>query len=716
MSQLANRFEQAVARVRAGSSAEIEARSLYAELTDAERLSLLDGDTSIWIGLGSIAQFGYNAHPYAMGAVERLGIPGIRFVDGPRGCVSGHGTAFPVPMARGATWDIALEEQVGEVIGREIRAQGGNFFGGICINLPRHPAWGRAQESYGDEPYHLGEFGAALARGTQKYVMACVKHFALNSMENARFKVDVNISEADLHDMYLPHFKRVIDANVAAVMSAYNSVNGEWAGQNSYLLTTVLRDIWRWGGVTISDFVFGFRDAAKSLMAGLDVEAPFIQQRGHRLPGQLDEGKATWDAVQRAGVRSLTAQLNSYATREDGDFDAAIMAEPAARALSRKVAARAMVLLKNEPVGATPLLPLIPANVGSIALIGRLATAPNMGDEGSSNVRAPSYVSPLDGIRAAFPNTRIDVVSDDDPQAAAQAAAVAEVVIVIAGYNQHDEGEFMGESIATDPALGALMPPLPPGYDPASRRERAIKIASGGDRASLTLRPIDETIIQAVAAANPRTVVAVVAAGAVLTEAWRDRVPALLLMWYAGMEGGHALADVLTGAQNPAGRLPFAIPTSAEHLPSFDREATAISYDRFHGQRLLDKLGVAAAFPHGFGLSYSRFSIVDAQVRTRDEHGVTLRIEVENHTPRSGRHVVQVYGRSQAGPYTNQRLLLGFAAIEVEANSVATTEVAASYLPLARWNSEQRIRITPNAADIVLEVSSFAGDPDAIIV
>ena len=130
---------------------------------------------------------GYNLEPIVAGAVPRLGVPGIRFSDGPRGAVIGRSTAFPVPMARGATWDPGLEERVGEAIGAEIRAQGGNLFGGVCINLLRHPAWGRAQETYGEEPVLLGAMGAALARGAQRHVMACVKHYACNSMENARF-------------------------------------------------------------------------------------------------------------------------------------------------------------------------------------------------------------------------------------------------------------------------------------------------------------------------------------------------------------------------------------------------------------------------------------------------------------------------------------------------------------------------------------------------
>jgi beta-glucosidase len=238
----------------------------------------------------------------------------------------------------------------------------------------------------------------------------------------------------------------------------------------------------------------------------------------------------------------------------------------------------------------------------------------------------------------------------------------------------------------------------------------------GGDRASLSLRPVDEEIIRAVAAANPSTVVAVVAAGAVLTEGWRAEVPAVLMMWYPGMEGGHALADVLTGAHNPSGRLPFSIPTSEAHLPFFDREATAITYDRFHGQRLLDKLGVPAAFPHGFGLSYSTFAVRAAAVDSVEEGAATLTVQVANTGGRDGIHVVQVYGRSSAGPYAGELFLSGFAPVSVPAASAASVSVPVSLRPLAAWDAGERRRVLPHPGDVELEVGSHAHDPDAVLV
>lgn len=717
-------FVAAVDAVRAGGAAEHEAKRLYDRLTGDERLGLLDGDVPFWPGLRAMLTEGYNLRPYVHGEVARLGIPGTRFVDGPRGCVAGQGTAFPVAMARGATWDVELEEAIGDAIGREVRAQGGNFFGGVCVNLPRHPAWGRVQETYGDDPLHLGELGAALTRGTERHVMACVKHFALNSMENARFTVDVQVDDATLHDVYLPHFKRSIDEGASAVMAAYNSVNGEWAGQNRMLLTEVLREQWGWGGITATDFIWGMRDGAAALEAGMDLEEPAAQQRATQLRAQLEAGETSWASVERSGVRILATQLRSYARRSANDPEPEVMACAAHRSLAREAAARSMVLLKNDPVAGAPVLPL-EDDVASIAVIGRLAVEANLGDHGSSNVRAPSHVSPVDGIRRAFPNATVTLVTDDDPAVAAEAARGADVAVVVAGYTAADEGEYVGQDTMMRPELLALFPPMPEGFDlfggrgdgaPPDDATPIMTGGMGGDRASLRLRPVDERIIGAVADANERTVVAIVAAGAVITEAWRDQVPATLIMWYAGMEGGHALADVLAGRHNPSGRLPFSIPAAEEHLPFFDRDATSITYDRYHGQRLLDRLGVEAAFPHGYGLSYTTFAIDEAAVVGTAEHGPQLRVGVRNTGARDGRHVVQVYGRRRTGNYADELLLAGFAVAEIPAGARVDVVVDVSLLALAEWDPAALRRVPPSPADVTLEVGAHAHDPSAIRV
>ena len=243
--------------------------------------------------------------------VERVGIPGFHFADGPRGATVGQATCFPVSMARGATWDVDLEERIGDVIGRELRAIGADLTGAVCVNVLRHPAWGRAQETYGEDPHHVGELGAALTRGLQRHVMACVKHFACNSMENARFTVDVTVDEEALHEVFLPHFKRIVDEGVAAVMSAYNQVNGEWCGDSRPLLTEVLRDEWGFEGFVISDWIFGMRDPARSLTAGLDVEMPYRMMRASGLRAALDSGEASWDDVDRSVERIVSTLQRS---------------------------------------------------------------------------------------------------------------------------------------------------------------------------------------------------------------------------------------------------------------------------------------------------------------------------------------------------------------------------------------------------------------------
>jgi beta-glucosidase len=708
-------FDRAVDAVRAGADAEEQARSLLALLNETERLGLLDGDEPFWPGMLDMMGKGYNLEPFVAGAVPRLGIPGVRFADGPRGAVIGRSTAFPVPMARGATWDPELEERIGEAIGAEIRAQGGNYFGGVCINLLRHPAWGRAQETYGEEPALLGAMGSALARGAQRHVMACVKHYACNSMENARFTVDVTVDDATLHEVYLPHFRAVVDAGVASVMSAYNSVNGQWCGQNRVLLEEILRDEWTFDGFVVSDFVWGLRDPVGSLAAGLDVEMPFAQQRAGTLARALGAGTADWADVERAGVRILRTQLRfaAAAAATPAPGLEAVLA-PEHLALARTAATRSMVLLRNEPVDGAPVLPLAADRLRRLAVVGRLADVGNTGDHGSSDVRAPWVVTPLAGLAEALPDVDLVRPADESAGSAADAARVADAAVVVVGYTAVDEGEYVG---SFNEELAAL---YPPSDDPNALADLARVWNEGpqfvgGDRNSLRLHPEDEALIHAVAAANPRTVVVVVAGASVVVEDWRDDVPAILMAWYAGMEGGRALADVLLGRAEPGGRLPCVMPRSEADLPAFDRNATTVVYDRWFGQRRLDRDGVSTAYPLGFGLSYTTFTIGDVDARPGPAGGIEATAVVTNTGGRPGGHVVQVYvSRPEAAGRPAERFLAGFARVEVPAGEQRPVRIVVPAERLAVRHGPGDWRLPPGSYRF--DVGAHAADPEGTAI
>jgi len=622
---------------------EAKAHELLTQLTLDEKIEMMDGDVAFWPGMVEMMGGGYADHPWPAGVISRLGIPGIRFADGPRGVVMEGATTFPVSMARGAAWDVALEERIGDVIGRELRALGGTLFGGVCINLLRHPAWGRAQETYGEDPYHLGEMGAALTRGVQRHVMACVKHFALNSMENARFKVNVRISPRALHEIYLAHFKRVVDEGVAAVMSAYNSVNGEWCGQNKVLLTDILKKKWGFAGYVLSDFMFGMRDAKKAALAGQDLEMPFQMHYHQHLKRLVENGQVPLGQVDEAVLRLLRQQLRLIRAN---NYDAAQVGSERHRALAREAAEKSIVLLQNKG----NLLPL--RNLKKIAVIGRLANTPNTGDAGSSNTRPAYVVTPLAGIQAALKD-QAEVLHDDGSnlERATATARTADAVVLVVGYTHIDEGEFLDPNTMQDLASRFPVPtpeeaPIAQSFVQGLAGQSADAFLTGGDRDWLILHPDDEALIQAIAAANPQTIVAVMAGSSVLMEAWRERVPAILMLWYPGMEGGHALADILLGRVNPSGKLPFVIPQRAEDLPFFDKDATEIKYDLWHGYRKLERYGNIPAFPFGFGLSYTRYGYANlklAQNQLGPSETLSLSLDVSNIGAHAGEEVVQLY-------------------------------------------------------------------------
>jgi beta-glucosidase len=605
------------------------------------------------------------ARPYrAGGGCERLNVPALWFTDGPRGVARGNSTAFPCTMARGASFDTDLEQRIGIAIGAEVRAQGCNLSGAVCVNLLRHPGWGRAQETYGEDPHHLGAMGAALATGIQHHnVIATVKHFAANSIENARFKVNVKMEARTLREVYLPHFKTILDAGCASVMSAYNKVNGPYCGHSHELLTDILRGDWGFKGFVHSDWMLGVY-GPDGAVAGLDVENPEPVQYGEKLIAEVEGGRIDTAVIDRACTRILTT-LYSFASTRDPlpDYPLSLVASEDHRALAREAAQKSAVLLKNEA-----LLPLAPNT--KVAIFGRLADLENTGDNGSSKVRAPYVITPYAGMRASL-GERVTLAGDEhDLETAASAARAADIAIVVAGYTAEEEGEYIP---------GQMSAGLE-GQD-AQGRVRAI----GGDRDSLSLPDNQVALIHAVSAANPRTLIVIIAGSAVLVEEWVDGVAGIIQTFYAGMEGGAALADLLSGAVNPSGKLPFTVARDAGDYPFFDKDADAITYGPLHGYTLLEESGIAPRYPFGYGLSYSRFAYSDIAVRVVGDT-IEASINVTNIGDVAGREVAQLYVGFPSGVKRPHKLLRGFASVPLGAGETRRIDFAVPLSELGWWD------------------------------
>ena len=489
---------------------------ILTELTTEEKIGIMSGQVTEKKLLDDLFVIEhYNVKPYPTLAVERLGIPNVRFVDGPRGVVSGSATCFPVSMARGATFDRKLEEEIGEAIGAEVRAQGGNYYGGVCINLPRNPRWGRAQECYGEDQYHLGEMGAALTRGVQSQnVMACIKHFAMNSIENARFKADVYADKRALHEVYLPHFKRCIEEGAASVMGAYNKVYGEQASESRLLLRDILRDKWGFEGFTLSDFLWAVKDAVKAVKNGMNIEMPCFCHYNEELPKALEEGRIEMEDLDEAVGYILRTSLY-YETRKDPkEYNAELLACPEHIAIAKRAAQEAMVLLKNNG----KILPFDKKRTDKILVLGVLGDTENIGDHGSSKVHPYYTITPLKGLMKKLPTAQVLYYDGKDPDRARELAKDADAVVIVAGYIHSDEGEYLAD--------------------------RSDIAEMGGDRDTMRLHQRDINLIKAVKGICKNTVVSIVGSSAILIDEWEADVPAIIFSFYSGMEGGNALSDI----------------------------------------------------------------------------------------------------------------------------------------------------------------------------
>ncbi|MFW2388550.1 MAG: beta-glucosidase family protein [Polyangiales bacterium] len=646
-------FLVAVAIIIACSSDEgvdLEQRvdELVAQMTLEEKAAQMAGDSGIFLPDGGTL--------WGVPGVERLGVPRFTMSDGPRGLGSVQGaTTFPVGMARSATWEPELERRVGAAMGRELRAAGGNILLAPTINNLRHPSWGRSQETYGEDVHLLSRMAVAFVDGVQEYALANPKHYAANSIEDTRFEVDVTIDERTLREIYLKHFRAaVLEGGAASVMSAYNSVNGQFCGENEHLIRDILKGEWGFDGFVLSDWIFGTQSTLGSALNGLDIEMPIAMVYGEPLLTAVQDGDVPESVIDDA-VRRMVRKKLQYRLDQPSGLPEDVIGSNEHLALAREAAVEGSVLLKN----ASGTLPLDRAALTRIAVVGLLADTPNTGDNGSSSTRPDFVVTALQGIEeAAGLAAEVDHIGKDvlDAEDIATIEA-ADAVVVVTGLTFEDEGEGL---------IGA------------------------GDRDELGLSAEREALIKDAAAANPKTVVVLEGGGAITMGNWLPDIEALLMVWYPGQMGGYSIADLLFGEANPSGKLPISFPTGLDQLPPFDNESLDVTYEYFHGYRYLDRNDSTPEFPFGFGLSYTTFSIDNLQAsQTQAESGDVVRfsLDVTNTGSVAGAEVVQLYATYPGSVVERaERELKGFTKVFVQPGATVRAEIELPVNDLAYYD------------------------------
>ena len=610
-------------------------------MTIEEKAALLTGATS-WTTVG----------------VPRLAIPPVVFADGPHGVrrvpdlgsldtkTALPATCFPTASALASSWDPALLRAVGEAIGEEAQALGVDVVLGPGVNIKRTPLCGRNFEYFAEDPLLAGELAVGYIQGVQsRGVGTSLKHFAVNNQETRRMTVDAQLDERTLREIYLPAFEAaVLRARPWTVMCAYNRVNGILASQNHYLLTDILRGEWGFDGVVVSDWG-AVRDRGAALAAGLDLEMP--GPRPHRVRSVIEAvrlGRIAPDAVDAAAAR-----LVALAGRADARPDRDGFNEDGHHAIARQAAADAIVLLKNDG-----LLPL--HDISRLAVIGRSARHPHFQGSGSSHITPTRVDEPL-----------------------AEIARVAEGVDVTYAEGYPDGPGSRPDLIAEAAALAAaadaavLFVALP-----------SWKEVEGVDRADLDLTDQQVALIEAVAAAQPRTVVVLNNGSAVAMAEWVDVVPALLEAWMMGQAGGGAVADVLFGRANPSGKLAETFPTRLADTPAFlnypgEQDVVRYGEGLFVGYRWYDARDLDVQFPFGHGLSYATFEYRDVRVSSPvvgPGGEVMVGVEVTNTSAVAGREVVQVYVGERAPRVMRPvKELKGFSKVLVEPGQTVTVTI-----------------------------------------
>ncbi len=652
-------------------------------LTDANDLTLLQAAAL----LSGASAWDSRAIPAAL-------VPSFVMSDGPHGvrrqlgdadhlgiAESEKATCFPTASALAATWDPDLAREMGEALGLEARGLGVDVLLGPGLNIKRSPLCGRNFEYFSEDPILAGRMAAGLVDGIQSTgTAACPKHFAVNSQELRRMASDSIVDERTMREIYLTGFEIVCrDAGPRVIMSSYNLVNGTHAHENRHLLTEILRDEWGFDGMVVSDWG-GCTDAVGAVRAGgsLEMPAPGLED-ARRIVAAVEAG--TLDA---SDVYARAQEVVNVASASVGLPAPTPYNVDEHHKLATRIASEAITLLHNED-------DLLPLSVGTrVALIGDLADTPRFQGSGSSQVNPTRVEAPRELLEAQGEDARGLV-----------AAGYAR------GYERHGGTCDALIAEAVDLAKSADVALVYVGLDELAESE-------GLDRPHMRLPEGQDRLIEAVVAANPRTVV-VLTGGASVEMPWAGSVPALVNGYLTGQGGAAAMLDVLTGAVNPSGRLAETYARSYEDHPTaaWYPATGPLSYYRegpFVGYRYFTTAGVDVAFPFGYGLSYSRFEYSDLEV---DQEGATL--TVTNTSERDGADVVQLYVSAPGGVFGPARELKGFAKVEVPAGGSVRVTIPFDRYTFRHWETSRgaweteagtwTIYVGPNVEDTPLSAT-----------
>jgi beta-glucosidase len=613
-----------------------EATSLVSQMSVTDKINVLSGDHV------TTADYSTDA-PFRSLGVPGLGITNFPMRDGPRGMRAlSQGevaTTWAVAEARAASFDLDLEYRVGRAQGLEMRAAKNELALSPVVNTLRHPAWARAQETYGEDPVLLGEMGAAYVRGmqTEGGAAACPKHYVANDTDNNRLTADPTMDEQTLRENYTRPFEIVVKkADPACIMAAYNMLNDSHCTENQHLLHDILREDWGWGGFVVSDWGAALAGhGAASINAGLDLEMP-IPLAFRTLSSDLTSNAVLDATLTQAATRIINARQKFKHFAADYVASRAsftLSSTPAFMALARETALKGAVLLKND--GILPLGPQATVvgsgtpNLTTIAIVGpdnRLPVAPTLsqngqrnfvsglGDRGSSQTVPPYAVSYFKGLQD---HGGVTVTQSADTSA----AAGADVVIIPVVMAHEDEGEAYG---------------------------------GGADRVDLTLSGIHprhwttkpSTFIKSVAAINPNIVVLLNLGSAVIVEDWMDSVRAIVQTFYPGQEGGSALASLLFGDVNFSGKLPFTVAQDPADYPAFQNNVARATIDYYHGYRAFDRYQRPVRYWFGYGQSYTSYAYSNLRLLCSEvsENGrLNVEVTVQNTGKLAGEEIVQLY-------------------------------------------------------------------------